>query len=97
MEKISAETARAIADRFLKTLYDTVTDAVIVDQDTREEKFGWVFFYESKEYLETGDIAAIFVGNAPLIVDRNGQVYQTGTALPPEEYIEEFRSRLEAR
>ena len=97
MGKITAENARAIADQFLKILYGPATDAVIVDQGTREEGFGWVYFYDSKEYLETGDISTMLVGNAPLIVDWNGRVYQTGTAFPPEDYIEGFRSRLEAR
>jgi len=35
-----------------------------------EHDFGWVFFYDTKEYLETNDVTHALAGNAPLIVDR---------------------------
>jgi hypothetical protein len=62
---------------------------------TREEErdFGWVFCYDSKAHVETGNITAALAGNAPLIVDRvDGQIYVTGTAFPLEHYVSEYRS-----
>jgi hypothetical protein len=57
-----------------------------------EYEFGWVFFYNSTEFLETGDFRHCLGGNAPLIVDRNdGRLYITGTGRPIEHYVEEFR------
>jgi hypothetical protein len=57
-----------------------------------EYDFGWVYFYNSAEYTETGDVLSSLAGNAPLIVDRTTcKLYSTGTAHPIEHYVEEFR------
>ena len=61
----------------------------LIDQRTLETEFGWVFFYTSKLVEEA---AASVDGNAPVIIDRAiGSIHITGTALPTEHYIEEFR------
>ena len=60
---------------------------------TAEHEFGWVYFYNSREFVETGDFLHSLVGNAPFIFNRtDGKLYSTGTARPIEHYIEEFRS-----
>ena len=64
----------------------------------REYDFGWVFFYNTKEYVDSGDPVLGLVGNAPLIVDRtDGQLYVTGTAHHLEHYIEEYRQGTRRR
>lgn len=66
--------------------------AVILKDKTIEEDFGWVFFYESKNYLESGDYADMLMGNAPIIVNKkSGDIYITGTAEPIEFYIEDYK------
>ena len=73
----------------------TLKILAVVDEHTREEDFGWVFFYNTKQFLETGDVQWSLGGNAPLIVDRHeGKLHVTGTAYPVEHYIEEFRKSL---
>lgn len=58
-----------------------------------EHDFGWVYFYNSKEYAETGDFRCALAGNSPLIVDRHeGKLYVTGTAEPVEHYLRQFRA-----
>lgn len=65
-------------------------DLVIVSE--RKYDFGWVFFWNTKQFADSGDHRHGLVGNAPLIVDRNdGQLYVTGTAHPLDYYIEEYR------
>lgn len=67
---------------------------VILDEQTCEIDIGWVFFYESKEYLETGDFSHRLAGNAPLVVSRrDGYVYVTGTAARVEEYLPNIREQ----
>jgi hypothetical protein len=69
---------------------------VIVSE--REYDFGWVFFYNTKEYVDSGDPELGLVGNAPLIVDRtDGKLYVTGTVHPLEYYIEEYRKSMRRR
>ena len=58
-----------------------------------EHDFGWVYFYNAKEYAENGDFRCALAGNSPLIVDRHdGKLYETGTAKSIEHYLAEFRA-----
>lgn len=67
------------------------TELAIIDDVTIEKEYGWVFFYETKEYLKTCDFVDTLVGNAPYIVNKyTGEVIETGTAYPVDEYIEEY-------
>lgn len=63
---------------------------VIVEE--REYEFGWAFFWNTKEFVETGNRQHALAGNGPIIVDRcDGQIYATGTAPSWEHYVEEYR------
>ena len=65
---------------------------MILDEHTEEHEFGWVYSYNTREYIVDGDFSYALAGNAPLIVDRSdGQLYATGTAYPLEHYLEEYR------
>ena len=90
---IDKDFARRVAAEHIEegcTTPDGITP-VIVDEHTIERDFGWVFFYQSREYLETQDYGCMLGGNAPIIVDRvDGSVHETGTANPVEDYIREY-------
>lgn len=47
---------------------------LIVESHVRENDDGWVFPYQSKEYLETMDINKSIIGNWPIFVSKNGGV-----------------------
>ncbi|CAB1057826.1 hypothetical protein D1BOALGB6SA_2581 [Olavius sp. associated proteobacterium Delta 1] len=67
----------------------------IIDSATIEREWGWVFFYQSAEYLKSGKLDAILAGNAPYIVNKHtGELVLLGTALSVETYIEDYESRL---
>jgi len=68
---------------------------VIVDADTQELSWGWVFFYNSKEYLETSDVIYALAGNAPIVVTREGDVIETGTARPLNDYLKDILAAKE--
>jgi hypothetical protein len=69
--------------------------ARIMREFTIAKPYGWIFFYQSKEYLDGGDELTMFVGNAPIIVDRNtSELRVTGTAMPLEHYLEEYEKTL---
>ncbi len=91
---------RKIVCDYLDDLYDLNVPGgfkvVLVDSHTREETFGWVFFYTSEDYIRTGETKYALAGNAPLIVNRNsGKIIVTGTAYSIEHYIEEYKQELE--
>jgi hypothetical protein len=68
---------------------------VVLKEDTIEKDWGWVFFYESSAYLDTGDFSSKLAGNAPFIVNKdNGELRATGTAYEIEHYIDEYEKTL---
>jgi len=61
-------------------------------------KWGWVFFYNTQSFLESGNTSEALAGNTPLIFNRaNGNIVETGTAQPVEHYIEEYELELNAK
>jgi hypothetical protein len=73
-------------------------ECVILDQCTREEDFGWVFFFQSRKYMETQVLSWALAGNGPIIVMReDGEVHRLGSADPPKQSIAEFRRQFVRR
>ena len=68
----SIESARQSALTFLGGRGFGEIVPVLIDSATQEFDEGWVFFYQSRSYVETGDFNESLVGNAPCFVPRNG-------------------------
>ena len=89
----SYEQALEIAKQWVRLNSDN--DAVVHEEITMTRPYGWVFFYQSREYIETGELGQMLVGNAPIIFDRfDGELRVTGTAEPIEHYLREYESTL---
>lgn len=96
---LTREQARALVVAELARLSDgsrEPTDWVVVDEHTIGRDWGWVFFWNSKRYLETRDFLYQLGGNAPFIVNRRtSELCTTGTAHPIEHYVAEYERLLE--
>lgn len=90
---ISLDEARIIASNYLTSMERAGSvDLALMDDQTLEKDFGWIFFYNAKDFIKSGDYRDLLVGNAPLIVDRtNGAIHVTGTGMPVEHYVEQYR------
>jgi hypothetical protein len=78
-----------------ENLYEPDLVLEILDSETLEKEWGWVFFYDSADHIRTGDDKYAICGNAPFIVNRtSGELVATGTAWPIEKYIEDYETRL---
>lgn len=86
---IDLSAARAIAEEHLRAFEAGGSPPLaLMDEHTREEDFGWVFFYNSARFLETRALRDALAGNGPLVVDREtGHVTTLPSALPVEESI----------
>lgn len=94
---INREEAQTKAIQYARTMFDLSGDdeLVIVEKSTIEREWGWVFFYTSRKWLETGSFEYAIGGNAPLIIEKaTGRIVITGTALPITHYIAEFEKGL---
>lgn len=89
---IDQAAARAIAIEYISGLkWPGIREMALYDGAVMERSFGWVFFYNSKSFIESGDPLQAAIGNSPIIVDRrDGSVHVTGTAGPLERYLEKY-------
>lgn len=71
-------------------------ECVILETETIEKDWGWVFFYQSKAFVKTNDFRDMLTGNAPYIVNKqSGEIFLTGTAYSIEHYIKEYEQNLQ--
>ena len=63
----------------------------ILAESTEEYDFGWVFYYNSAKFNESGDLQEALDGNAPLIINKiSGELIETGTAQDTTYYINNY-------
>lgn len=77
----------------LELAKEYLNDSEVPLQITYEGEFsdGWYFCYQSKEFLETGELSAQLAGNAPFLIDKqSGELHVLGTAKPVESYLEDY-------
>lgn len=88
---MTREEARKAVEAHLGIGSSADPEVAILEDSTLERDFGWVFFYQSTEFIRSGDYADSLAGNAALIVDRTtGELFETGTAHPTGEYIRNY-------
>lgn len=91
--ELRAEQAKEIAQRAITNAGWDGNDAIVDDKYTREFDVGWVFYYQSARFLETGEFGSSLVGNAPIFVSRLGGYTAFISYLRPViESIEAFRA-----
>jgi hypothetical protein len=60
---------------------------VVVEESTIEKPWGWVFFYQSKKYLETGIFMHRLAGNGPVFVNKMTGEFEFFGSLPSLDVI----------
>src|SRR3569833_1250647 len=91
---VSFNKARELAEAWVRVIMNG--EAELIRQATLSKPYGWVFFYQSSEFVRdsTNTLAAL-AGNAPIVVDRiNGEIRVLGTARPVEWYLSEYERSL---
>jgi Immunity protein 35 len=87
---LSKEEAIDIATQYIKA-NSTKYELVLLIEETKEFESGWVFFYQSRKFIESRDYRDMLGGNAPVIVNKfDGGIYVTGTSYSIEKYINDY-------
>ncbi|MDR3024039.1 YrhB domain-containing protein [Chryseobacterium sp.] len=84
-----------IAERYLQRLgkRGKHIEVMIYIDDIIKKPYGNIYFYNSKEYILTGNFNKSLVGNAPFLVEKKtGRVVGFGTAGRLEDYIEAYEN-----
>jgi hypothetical protein len=67
---------------------------VILEEQTLEKDFYFVFFYESRRYLETGNLRDKIYGSTALIVEKdNGAFTELGAGRSVESQLQHFEAK----
>ena len=83
----SAKAEKLVSDNILD---QSTHHFVIQSERTIRRNFGWVVFYTTKEYIETGSPSALVPGTAPVIVTFDGEVVPLSSSVPPAVAIATF-------
>lgn len=68
---------------------------ILIDELTLERPYGWVFRYNSKLYVETGNFIYALGGNGPIVVfNDTGELHQLASSMPGEQALKEFESKF---
>jgi hypothetical protein len=71
MDTMTEEKAREFARQYLAEVgNESEIDISVLEQYV----FGWVVYYNTKKYIETGDEHYALEGNSPLLVSADGKV-----------------------
>lgn len=64
-------------------------DLVLLEDQTRRYPAGWVFFYNSRAFAETGTLRKQLIGTPPfLVAAETGAVHRMGTAHGVAHYLD---------
>ncbi len=96
---IDKETAKKMATEFINsssTDEEINNDLIIVDKATIEKPYGWIFSYDSRKFLDTGDFTYSILGNGPIVVDKETmEVRELGGGPYVERFISEYEKNRE--
>ena len=68
----------------------------IIESETIQKPYGWIFFYNSRRYVESGELIYALVGQGPVVVLANtGEIIELGSAYPSDVAIKELEDRLQ--
>jgi hypothetical protein len=66
---------------------------IFLREHTITKDWGWVYFYTSEKWHQTGNLQYAVAGNSPFIVEKaTGNIIVTGTAEPTENYINRYEA-----
>lgn len=91
MPSLDRESAIALARRRIDQLAQTVGDQFeILPDSTREIEQGWLFFFNTVDFVRTRNPIFALAGNGPLLVTREGVVHELPSAIPWEDAVKQI-------
>jgi hypothetical protein len=90
---ITPERALAIAREVIGQVAPGI-EFVVLEDETLEKDYGWIFRFTTRRYLETRDPGALVPGTGPLVVEKEGGApVFLATSVCPAKAIEEYERR----
>jgi hypothetical protein len=91
MSGLNHDSALALARERIDQLAQAVGDEFEILSDfTREIEQGWVFFFNTADYVRTRNPTAALAGNGPLLITREGVIHELPSAIPWEDAVRQL-------
>ena len=91
MSVINRESAIALARERINQLAQAAGDEFeILSDSTREIEGGWVFFFNTADFVRTGSPTSALAGNSPILVTHEGAIYELSSAIPWEDAVKQI-------
>lgn len=92
---LTKEEARAVALTSIAPVAERGgTDLVIIEKSILERDFAWVFPFNTREYVETGNIRKMALGLGPVVVNRATGAATLAPPMPIERFLEQYEKEL---
>src|SRR5262249_16701370 len=91
--EIDRQEAETLLRHYLDTRIGSRIEVVVLSDRTIEKDYGWIFRFQSKDYLE-GKTKHILIGNGPVLVEKSGKIIPFPTAISLDESIKRYEQGL---
>lgn len=92
MTEILQSEAREIAAKRVGELeQEAGCRLALLDASTVEVERGWVFFYNSTDFIQTGNPSDALAGNGPLFVSLDGRLTELPSSKPWQRALKELQ------
>jgi len=94
MELLDINAAEALASAEVSRLGDGVgIEFGLITDKTLAVESGWVFFFNTVEFIKTRNFSATLAGNGPIFVTTSGVLHHLPSATPWEVALKELQGR----
>jgi hypothetical protein len=88
MPRLDLDAATALARSRVDQIAQAVGDHFeILPDQTKILERGWIFFFNTADYVRTRNPSSALAGNGPIFVTREGTIYELPSAIPWEEAV----------
>lgn len=88
MSNFNRESAIALARKRIDQLAEALGDQFeILPDSPKEIRQGWLFFFNTADFVRTQNPTSALAGNGPILITRNGAIHELPSALPWEEAV----------
>jgi hypothetical protein len=93
-KNLSKAQALELVSRRLRIISTPEEPFVVIHSLTIEKSYGWVFFYNTKRFVETGLNQHRLTGNGPIIVNKHdGSIQCHGSSIPELACLAEYERK----
>jgi len=88
---MSPDEALALAEAEVTKIGMACEEDLMLSGQRVEVDEGWVFFYNTREFVETGNLSSQLAGNGPIFIDCDGRIHALPTSVPWEVALQKLR------